>query len=120
MKKSIGSFIVLSLFFFTEISHAQVVVTVRPTAPVHIRKVNKHRAGHTWVAGHWTFNQRRGKYVWKRGYWVRNRSGQVYVAGSWVSCTGGYRWNAGYWKPVGRNNVVVRPSGRVYKVRRVR
>ena len=40
MKKSIWSLIVFSLFFIAEISHAQVVVTVRPTAPVHIRKVN--------------------------------------------------------------------------------
>ena len=120
MKKSIWSLIVLSLFFVVEMSQAQVVVSVRPTAPVHVRTVKKQRVGHTWIAGHWTYNHRQGRYVWRKGHWTRNRSGQVWVAGSWVACTGGHKWRAGYWKPVGGNKVTVRKGRKVYTVRRVR
>ncbi len=102
MKKLIGLFsLLLFLSINTQKTDAQVVVNVRPARPaVVLSRPAKARRGHTWVAGHWYYNNNSRRYVWRKGHWQRNRSGYNYVAGRWVACNGGHKWVAGRWAPV--------------------
>ncbi len=104
MKKLIGLFsllILLSLCNSPEAA-AQIVVKVRPARPtVVLARPAKARRGHTWVAGHWNYSNRKGRYVWRKGHWQRNRKGQNYVAGKWVTSNGGHKWVAGRWTAIG-------------------
>lgn len=70
-------------------SEAQVMVKVRPVAPVVVRPTcpSSH---HVWVGGSWKWNRRMNNYEWVNGYWVRPRShGAVWVDGYWRATRGG-------------------------------
>jgi len=103
MKKLLSLLGLLFVFSFSSNQdiNAQVVVKVRPARPaVVVARPAKARSGHTWIEGHWRYNNQTNQYVWVKGHWKQTRAGHNWVAGRWVTCTGGHKWVAGYWKPV--------------------
>jgi len=79
---------------FAVASSAQIVVKIRPNAPVVVRP-NQPSPRHVWVDGGWEV--RNGHYVRANGYWSEPRRGQHYRDGYWARRRGGYVWVPGRW-----------------------
>jgi hypothetical protein len=78
-------------------AEAQIVVKVRPVAPVVIRPACPS-AHHVWVGGSWTWNRKARNYVWTDGYWARpRRHGVTWVDGHWRASRGGWKYIHGHW-----------------------
>jgi|SRR5581483_9625271 len=95
--KKIVTRIVLGLLLVVGVStasSAQVIVRVRPAAPVVVRPVAPSPR-HVWVEGEWVV--RHGHYEYVNGYWVTPRRGMHWVPGYWVPRRGGYIWISGHW-----------------------
>lgn len=73
---------------------AQIVVKVRPTAPVVVRP-HAPSPHHVWVEGGW--RARHGHYEYVQGYWAAPRRGRHYVPGYWAPRRQGYVWIEGRW-----------------------
>ena len=96
MKKYVNRIVlaVMLVVGFSAASSAQVIVKVRPAAPVVVRPVAPSPR-HVWIDGGWVI--RGGRYVWTDGYWVAPRRGFVWVPGYWAPRRGGYVWIPGRW-----------------------
>lgn len=96
MKKYIKSLIIAATLVvgFSFASSAQVLVSVRPAAPVVVRPVAPSPR-HIWIDGGWEV--RGGHYVHTDGYWAAPRRGRHWVAGYWAPRRHGYVWVPGYW-----------------------
>lgn len=97
MKKYIRQFSVMGIIIlgFSFASSAQVIVKVRPAAPVvklHPVRPSPH---HVWIDGGWVV--RDGRYVWVDGYWARPPRGHIWVVGHWTRRRGGWIWIPGHW-----------------------
>lgn len=78
-------------------SQAQVVVKVRPVAPVVVRPASPSTY-HVWVGGSWKWNRRTKSYDWINGYWAKpRRHGSVWIEGHWRSARGGWKYVPGHW-----------------------
>jgi hypothetical protein len=84
----------LLIFGITAAASAQVIVKVRPAAPVIVRPVAPSPR-HVWIDGGWEF--RNGHYVWVNGYWAEPRRGYHWAPGYWATRRGGYAWMHGHW-----------------------
>lgn len=93
--------VVLSATFLFLVSiavPAQVVVRVRPNAPVRtiVRPVAPSPR-HVWIDGGWVVTN--GRYVWHEGYWVVPPRGRVVWAnGRWGHRKHGWVWIPGHWR----------------------
>jgi hypothetical protein len=96
MKKYINRIVLAAALVigFSVASSAQVVVRVRPSAPVVVRSVAPSPR-HVWIDGGWEV--RRGRYVHTDGYWAMPRRGRHWVEGYWAPRRHGYVWVPGYW-----------------------
>ena len=96
MKKYINRIIIAAVLVvgFSFASSAQLVVSVRPSAPVVVRPIAPSPR-HVWVDGGW--ETRRGRYVHVDGYWTKPRHHRHYVQGYWAPRRNGYTWVPGYW-----------------------
>jgi hypothetical protein len=96
MKKYINRIVIAAVLVvgFSFASSAQIVVRVRPSAPVVVRPVAPSPR-HVWIDGGW--EARRGRYVHVDGYWAAPRRGRHYVQGYWAPRRHGYVWVPGYW-----------------------
>ena len=87
-------FALLMLFSFD--ASSQIVVKVRPNAPVIRARPLAPSPRHIWIDGGWSYRGR--GYVWTDGYWVVPRHGMVWIAGSWRHRRGGWEWVPGHWR----------------------
>lgn len=85
----------IAFLFAAGDSLAQVVIRVRPTAPVIVRPVAPS-ARHIWIDGNWVW--RGSNYVWVDGYWAEPRMGHRWVPGHWKHRRGGWFWVPGHWR----------------------
>ena len=99
MKKIMNVFMLMSFLalFSVTASHAQIVVRVRPVAPVIVERPHAPSARHVWVAEEWVPSG--GTYVYKAGYWsLPPRPGAVWIPGHWRHPRRGYGWVPGHWR----------------------
>ncbi len=80
---------------FSVAASSQVIVRVRPTAPVISRPVAPSPR-HVWIEGGWVV--RGGRYEWSNGYWMLPRTGMVWIPGGWHHRRGGWVWVPGHWR----------------------
>jgi hypothetical protein len=99
MKKYVSKVIMLLAiaFSFTAAADAQIIVKVRPPAPVvRVRPVRPSPV-HVWVGGNYV--SRGGRYEYTEGYWATPpRRGGVWVEGRWRHRGGGWYWIPGHWR----------------------
>lgn len=99
MKNSIikAAIIFVCSLAFTAAAEAQVIIKVRPPAPVvKVRPVSPSPR-HVWVTGNYVY--RGGQYVYTDGYWaVPAYSNAVWVDGHWRKKRGGWVWVPGHWR----------------------
>ncbi len=89
--------VLLLAFTFSFSGNAQIVVKVRPPAP--IIKIRPIRPGpnHIWIGGNYTW--RNGHYYYTDGYWaVPSRQHKHWVEGKWKHKRGGWVWIPGRWR----------------------
>jgi hypothetical protein len=84
------------LMAFSFAASSQIVVRVRPNAPVVRARPLAPSPRHVWVDGEWAY--RGNAYVWTDGYWVAPRPGMIWVGGSWRHRRGGWAWVPGHWR----------------------
>ena len=98
MKKYIsrGILLLAVLFSLSMEASSQVVVRVRPTAPVLRARPLAPSPRHIWIDGGWAY--RGNAYVWSDGYWVAPRPGMIWVGGGWRHRRGGWAWVPGHWR----------------------
>ncbi len=99
MKKYIvkGLMIIAVVLSFSFTADAQIVVKIRPVAPVVRVRPVMPAPGHIWVGGNYTW--RGGQYVYTDGYWARPPQHRRYwVDGRWKHRRGGWVWVPGYWR----------------------
>ena len=96
MKKNFNRIVlaVLLIVGCTAAADAQIIVKVRPAAPVYVRPVAP-APNYVWIDGGWVV--RSGHYVYVNGYWTRPRRGYHYSTGHWDHCRGGYAYVPGRW-----------------------
>lgn len=96
MKKLINRIILATVLVvgFSFATSAQVIVKVRPEAPVVVRPPAPSPR-HIWIDGGWVV--RGGRYVHKNGYWAAPRRGRHWVDGYWAPRRHGYVWVSGHW-----------------------
>lgn len=95
MKKVLTLAVVVFLAVIS--AEAQVIVKVRPVAPVVVRPACP-ATGYAWVGGSWKWNRRIRNYVWVDGYWARpRRHGAVWIEGHWRAARGGWKYVPGHW-----------------------
>jgi hypothetical protein len=76
---------------------AQVIVKVRPVAPVVVRPACPS-SNHVWVGGAWKWNRKINNYAWVDGYWAKpRRHGVNWVDGHWRASRGGWKYVPGHW-----------------------
>lgn len=99
---SMKKLLLLLGFVFTigiQQTFAQVVVQVRPARPAKVlAKPAKAKRGHTWIAGHWKWDNHQNQYVWVTGHWTKSRRGHHWVEGHWKQTGSGWQWVPGHWK----------------------
>jgi hypothetical protein len=84
-------------FSFTIVAEAQIVVKVRPAAPVIRARPVAPSPKHVWVGGNYVW--RGGTYVYEEGYWATPPGpGRIWVEGHWKNKRGGWVWVPGHWK----------------------
>jgi hypothetical protein len=96
MKRSLQRITIISavLLAFTLAGSAQIIVKVRPAAPVIVRPVAPSPR-HVWIDGGWVV--RGGNYVWVDGYYIVPKHGHRWVPGHWAARRGGWAWIPGHW-----------------------
>ena len=92
--KSLMMFAVALSFSFA--SDAQIVVRIRPSAPVVRVRPPIPSPGHVWVSGNYVW--RGGQYVYTDGYWARPpQYRHNWVEGHWRNTRRGWTWVPGHW-----------------------
>lgn len=87
ISKIIGLCVALICMLGSLVTHAQMVVKVKPEKPkVVVVKPAKPKQGHVWRAGHWKWNGT--NYGWVKSHWVKTRVGHNWMAGHWVVAKG--------------------------------
>ena len=82
---------------FTAVADAQIIVKVRPAAPVFRARPVAPSHGHVWVGGNYVW--RGGTYVYEEGYWAMPPTARsIWVEGHWKHQRGGWVWVPGHWK----------------------
>jgi len=81
---------------FSAAADAQIVVKVRPAAPVFRAKPFRPSPAHVWVGGNYIW--RGGQYIYTDGYWASPRPGFRWVEGHWKHRRGGWVWIPGHWR----------------------
>ena len=90
-------FLTVIAVFVSLASQAQVVVKVRPVAPVVVKPACP-APGHVWVSGSWKWNKKTRNYVWVDGHWVKpHRLGAGWIDGHWRTTRGGWKYIPGHW-----------------------
>ncbi|MEP7280243.1 MAG: YXWGXW repeat-containing protein [Bacteroidota bacterium] len=84
------------LMSFSFAASSQIVVRVRPAAPVVRGRPLAPSPRHVWIDGGWVY--RGHGYVWTNGYWMTPRPGMVWVQGRWRHSHRGYVWVPGQWR----------------------
>jgi len=91
------TFVFLFLFGAATMAEAQIIVKVRPAAPVIRVRPAAPTPRHVWVTGDYVY--RGGQYVYTDGYWaVPAYAGAVWVDGHWRKRRGGWVWIPGHWR----------------------
>jgi len=69
-------------------------------------------ANHTWIKGHWQYNE--GRYYWVDGAYVETVKDHAWVDGKWVKnqITDKWTYQDGFWNQVNEDIVY---NGRTYK-----
>lgn len=98
MKKYAVKIIAVLVIFIASatVAQAQIVVKVRPAAPVLRARPVCPSPGHVWVGGNYVW--RGGQYVYTNGYWASPRAGHRWVDGRWKHRRGGWVWVPGHWR----------------------
>ncbi|MBS1510513.1 MAG: YXWGXW repeat-containing protein [Bacteroidetes bacterium] len=99
MKKLLVKFLMLTALTFavTAATEAQVVIKVRPAAPVLRPRPIAPSPAHVWIEGEYVV--RGGQYVYSEGYWAKPpRPRAVWVPGHWKHRRGGWFWVPGHWR----------------------
>ena len=96
--KTFKRILIAALIIFGGIftSQAQIVVRIRPAAPIRVVHPVRPSPRHVWIDGNWVV--RNGRYVWVDGYWATPRRGYAWAPGYWASRRGGYVWVPGHWR----------------------
>jgi len=82
---------------FTAATDAQIVVKIRPAAPVLRARPIAPSPRHVWVSGNYVW--RGGQYVYEEGYWAMPPGPRnVWVEGRWKHRRGGWVWIPGHWR----------------------
>ncbi|GAB2835364.1 YXWGXW repeat-containing protein [Ferruginibacter profundus] len=82
---------------FTAAADAQIVVKIRPVAPVLRARPLAPSPAHVWVGGNYVW--RGGQYVYEEGYWATPpRRGSIWIEGHWKHRRGGWVWVPGHWR----------------------
>jgi len=92
-------FLVCLVAGFSLAGSSQIIVRVRPAAPVVVRTVAPSPR-HIWIEGNWVV--RHNRYVRVNGYWTVPRRGYNWANGYWAHRRGGYVWVPGHWVKVKR------------------
>ncbi|WP_263357316.1 hypothetical protein [Acidicapsa ligni] len=96
MKKYILA-LLLAISLAPVASIAQVVVQIRPPAPVYERRGRPPGVGYIWIGGYQRWDGRR--YVWTPGRWDRPpRRGARWIAPRWERRRGRYVFHDGRWR----------------------
>ncbi len=98
MKQITVKFIAVLIILISSaaVAKAQIVVKVRPAAPVLRARPVCPSPGHVWVGGNYAW--RGGQYVYTNGYWAAARPGNRWIDGHWKHRRGGWVWVPGHWK----------------------
>jgi hypothetical protein len=98
MKKYIiGGILLLAVLGCTSMeASSQVVVRVRPAAPLTRLRPLAPSPRHIWIDGGWAY--RGNGYVWTDGYWAVPRPGMIWVGGGWRHRRDGWVWMPGHWR----------------------
>jgi len=84
-------------FSFTMAADAQIVIKVRPAAPVVRARPLRPSPAHVWVGGNYVWQG--GNYVYTDGYWATPlKPGNRWVDGRWKHRRGGWVWISGHWR----------------------
>ena len=98
MKKYFSRIIVLITLAlsFTAAAEAQLVVRIRPAAPlIRVRPIAPSPR-HVWVTGEYAW--RGNQYVYTDGYWAEPPfPGRVWIEGHWKETRRGWVWKPGHW-----------------------
>ena len=95
IRKSLMMLAVVLSFSFA--ATAQIVIKLRPPAPVVKIRPAIPAPGHVWVNGGYTW--RSGKYIYSDGYWVKPPKGRHHwTDGKWKRKRGGWVWIPGRWR----------------------
>lgn len=86
----------LAMIFFAGTADAQIVIKVRPAAPVVRVRPIAPSPRHVWVTGNYVY--RGGRYHYTDGYWSAPRYSGAWVDGYWKKRRGGWVWVPGYWR----------------------
>jgi len=88
--------LIILFFMTTFMSHAQIIVKVKPVAPRATIRVDRPPQGQEWINGHWIVKN--NNYHWRNGYYVNHRHGHHFVEGHWKQNRKGWIWVPGKWK----------------------
>ena len=102
MKKTISRLVIVTglILGVSWASEAQIIVKVRPHAPVVRVRTVAPSPHHIWIEGGWVGRGR--NYEWSDGYWERPRRGHRWAKGHWDHRRGGWVWVPGHWNRSGR------------------
>lgn len=78
------------------ISVAQMVVKIKPPAPVIVRTAMPG-PGLVWIGNEWRWDKKTAAYVMVTGAWVKPPHGKHWVDGHWKRTRDGYKWIPGHW-----------------------
>jgi hypothetical protein len=82
---------------FTAMADAQIVVKIRPAAPVIRARPVAPSHTHVWVGGNYVW--RGGTYIYEEGYWATPPAPRsIWVEGHWKQKRGGWVWVPGHWR----------------------
>lgn len=98
MKRYLKKLIAIFIISFAAITttNAQIIIKVRPAAPVVRARPLAPGPRHVWVAGEYAWQG--GTYVYTDGYWaVPPARFRVWKEGHWKKRPGGWIWVRGHW-----------------------
>ncbi|WP_446744262.1 YXWGXW repeat-containing protein [Silvibacterium acidisoli] len=96
MKKNL-LILAAAALFSTGAAFSQVIVHVRPPAPIYEHRPPAPGPRYAWHDGYHRWDGHR--YVWMPGAWVAPpRPGVVWVPGHWRERGGGWVWIEGHWR----------------------
>jgi len=88
---------IAALCSMTALPAAARTVWVREAPPeVRVEQAPPERHGYQWVPGYWDWRGHR--HVWHTGHWVRERTGYIYEAPTWVQQDGRWTLKQGHYR----------------------